>query len=366
MVLGPATDPKASPYVARESAVSTALSRAPLGLAAPLVRVEVHLGNGLPSFVIVGLPEAVVRESKERVRAALVTSGYTFPVARITVNLSPADLPKEGGRFDLPIAIGILTASGQLPCRVLDRREFYGELSLSGELRETSKLLPALVAGAHLGNELIIPTANALEASLAASAQIRVADHLLRVCGALQQGTPLPTGVPGAPAETSPARRPEPDLADICGQFTAKRGLEIAAAGDHGVLLVGPPGAGKTMLAQRLPGLLPPLSKEEALEVASLESAAGRRPATGGRRPFRNPHHTASIAALIGGAGIRPRLRRACARRARSNWTAKASSTGVWAHMRRRGCAVSIGLAANCCGPRLRAWGYPPAPISGS
>jgi magnesium chelatase family protein len=288
--------------VARDSAVSTVLSRAPLGLAAPLVRVEVHLGNGLPGFVIVGLPEAVVRESKERVRAALITAGFTFPVARITVNLSPADLPKEGGRFDLPIAIGILTASAQLPRHALHRREFYGELSLSGELRETPKLLPALVAGARFGNELIVPAANALEAGLVAVPQIRLADHLLAICNALRDGTPLPIAARSAPPEAAPS----PDLADIRGQFAAKRGLEIAAAGEHGVLLMGPPGAGKTLLAQRLPGLLPPLCNTEALEVASLESAAGRRPAADGRRPFRNPHHTASMAALIGGAGFRP------------------------------------------------------------
>ena len=285
--------------------MSTALSRAPLGLAAPLVRVEVHLGSGLPTFVIVGLPEAVVRESKERVRAALSTCGFTFPVARITVNLSPADLPKEGGRFDLPIAIGILTASGQLPRHALERREFYGELSLGGELRETPKLLPALIAGAQLGNELIVPSANALEASLAACPQIRVAGHLRQICEFLREGTPLPA-LPAMAAVRSANSAPPPDLADICGQFSAKRGLEIAAAGDHGVLFMGPPGAGKTMLAQRLPGILPPLRAEEALEVASLESAAGHRPTPTSLRPFRNPHHTASTAALIGGAGFLP------------------------------------------------------------
>jgi magnesium chelatase family protein len=297
------------------------MSRAPLGLAAPLVRVEVHLSAGLPSFVIVGLPEAVVRESKERVRAALLTSGLQFPIARITVNLSPADLPKEGGRFDLPIAIGILAASGQLPASSLRGREFFGELSLSGSLRETPKLLPALVAGIRDGNELFVPSANGLEAGALAAAGptgvaragatqagaahagpgIRLADHLLGVCRALKEELVLAQATAGLGAG-SPAVAASPlDLGDIRGQFAAKRALEIAAAGEHGLLLVGPPGAGKTLLAQCLPGLLPPLSAPEILEVASLESAAGRRPTMGASRPFRTPHHTASVAALIGG-----------------------------------------------------------------
>jgi magnesium chelatase family protein len=289
--------------MARERIVSTVLSRAPQGLAAPLVRVEVHLGSGLPAFAIVGLPEAVVRESRERVRAALLSAGFDFPVARITVNLSPADLPKEGGRFDLPIAIGILVASGQMSEHVLQRREFYGELSLSGELRETRKLVPALVAGARRGNEIIVPSANALEAALVGRPTIFVAQTLQSLCASLQSGRPLtratakPAPIPG---------KPPPDLADVRGQFAAKRALEIAAAGEHGMLLVGPPGAGKTLLAQTLPGLLPPLSADEALEVASLESAAGSRPSVSRRRPFRSPQHTASVAALIGGSGFRP------------------------------------------------------------
>lgn len=297
------------------SSVSTVLSRAPAGLAAPLVRVEVHLGPGLPIFAMVGLPEAVVRESKERVRSALVTSGFEFPCGRITVNLSPADLPKEGGRFDLPIAVGILAASRQLPQQSLAQREFYGELALSGELRETSKLLPALIAGTQAGSELILPAANALEARLVASSQLKLASHLLQVCEALKGGAALACVAADYVAADRAATdfavihsaidpgalSPHRDLAEVRGQFGAKRALEIAAAGAHGLLMLGPPGAGKTLLAQCLPGLLPPLSRAESLEVASLQSSAGKRPTLGNRRPFRNPQHTASVAALIGG-----------------------------------------------------------------
>ena len=283
--------------------LSTVLSRAPAGLLAPLVRVEVHLGPGLPAFFLVGLPEAVVRESKERVRSALLTAGFDFPAGRITVNLSPADLPKEGGRFDLPIAVGILAASAQLSCEALHGREFYGELALNGELRETPKLVPALLAGCGDGRELILPAANALEAGLIGAPNIKLADDLSEVCNALEGRATLriAQGV-AAP----PRRAPQPDLADVRGQYAAKRALEIAAAGGHGLLLIGPPGAGKTLLAQRLPGLLPPLDRDEALEVASMESAAGRRPTLGGGRPFRSPQHTATMAALIGGGALRP------------------------------------------------------------
>jgi magnesium chelatase family protein len=310
--------------------VSTVLSRAPAGLEAPLVRVEVHLGNGLPAFALVGLPEAVVRESRERVRAALVTAGYDFPQRRITVNLSPADLPKEGGRFDLPIAVGILAADRRIKRDLLKKREFYGELSLGGSLRETRKLLPALIAGAKCGREIILPAANALEASLVSGGKLRLMNHLDEVVEALGGRAAPRAALRGIPRAAPPGlsavtetesqesqesqeayeaqalSRPLPDLADVRGQFAAKRALEIAAAGDHGMLMIGPPGAGKTLLAQRLPGLLPPLSDQEILEVACLESAAGRRPSIGGRRPFRSPQHTASMAALIGGGGMRP------------------------------------------------------------
>jgi magnesium chelatase family protein len=298
--------------------VSIVFSRAPAGVMAPMVRVEVHLGLGLPAFALVGLPEAVVRESKERVRAALVTAGFEFPARRITVNLSPADLPKEGGRFDLPIAVGILAADGKIPARSLAHREFYGELSLGGELRETPKLLPALIAGAKFGNEMILPAANALEASLVSGAKFCLANRLSEVVAALRDSSAISAIACGAKfvSHTDPDRAGDgvaklaaaatPDLAEVRGQYAGKRALEIAAAGEHGLLMIGPPGAGKTLLAQRLPGLLPPLSEPEMLEVASLESAAGGRPTLGNKRPFRSPQHTASVAAMIGGGSMRP------------------------------------------------------------
>ena len=211
------------------------LSRAPLGLAAPEVRVEVHLGPGLPAFALVGLPEAVVRESRERVRSALLTTGFEFPAGRITVNLSPADLPKEGGRFDLPIAVGILAASQKIPAPRLVDREFYGELSLGGELRQTPKLLPALIEGSRTGRELILPHANALEAGLVRDARLRLAGHLRQVCDALEGRAQWSSAGAADFAEPDLKRADAPDLAEVRGQFAAKRALEIAAAGEHGL-----------------------------------------------------------------------------------------------------------------------------------
>jgi magnesium chelatase family protein len=285
--------------------VARVACRAQLGLHAPLVQVEVSLACGLPAFCLVGLPATVIKESRERVRAAIVNSGFSFPAGRITVSLAPAELPKQGGRFDLPIALGILIASGQLrPAAAEGCREFYGELSLTGELKPVrGVLLAALYARRHC-HELIVPRGNALEASAAAPAQVRAAAHLLEVCAHVSGAAPLPARV----AETSEAEHCASevaglDLADVRGQWLAKRALLIAAAGAHSLLLIGPPGSGKTMLAQRLPSLLPPLTESEALEVAAIAAASvgGFTPGQYGQRPFRTPHHTSSTAALVGG-----------------------------------------------------------------
>ena len=293
--------------------VATVACRAQLGLQAPLVQVEVSLANGLPAFSIVGLPATVIKESKERVRAALVNSGFTFPAGRITVSLAPAELPKEGGRFDLPIALGILLASGQVHSRNAARassREFYGELGLTGELKPVRGLLLAAARARGENRELIVPRGNAAEAGAVAPDQVRAAAHLLEVCAHLSGAAPLPRG----PSLTNEAMLLPPhgaaglDLTDVRGQWRAKRALIIAAAGAHSLLFIGPPGSGKSMLAQRLPGLLPPLTDEEALEVAALGavSAGGFTLEQYGRRPFRAPHHSCSTAALVGG-GARAR-----------------------------------------------------------
>jgi magnesium chelatase family protein len=298
-------------------AVARVSCRAQVGLHAPLVQVEVSLACGLPAFCIVGLPATVVKESKERVRAALLNSRFEFPAGRITVSLAPAELPKEGGRFDLPIALGILLASGQIrapahaPCHAEPAREFYGELGLTGELKPVRGLLLAAAHARQQGHELIVPHANAAEACAVAPAQVRAAGHLLEVCAHLTGAALLPvsSALPrGAAHEAAPHAPPAPDLGDVRGQLQAKRALLIAAAGAHSLLLIGPPGSGKSMLAQRLPGLLPPLGENEALEVAAIAavSAAGFRPEHFGERPFRAPHHSASVAALVGG-GARAR-----------------------------------------------------------
>ena len=277
-------------------------SRALTGIDAPPVTVEAHLGNGLPSFSIVGLPEAAVRESRDRVRSAILNSGFEFPARRITVNLAPADLPKEGARFDLAIALGILAASGQIPPPAPDRHVFLGELALGGALRPVHGVLPAAAALHGDGAELVVPADNAAEAALVPDLAVRPAPDLLAVCAHLTGAETLPLQPPTGGAGHAPEA---PDLADVRGQRHAKRALEIAAAGGHSLLLFGPPGTGKSMLAERLPGLLPPMSHAEALETAAVHSVAGRPfdPAAWGRRPFRAPHHTASGVALVGGGG---------------------------------------------------------------
>jgi magnesium chelatase family protein len=288
-------------------AVATVLSREQRGIDAPQVRVEVDIGAGLPAFNIVGLPEAVVKESRDRVRAALCNSEFQFPAGRITVNLAPADLPKEGGRFDLPIAVGILIASGQVTDArsELARCELYGELSLSGELRSMKAVLPAALAASASRHPVILPHINAAEAALVKDCEVIAARHILEVCAHFGGGERLGAYRADLPQTTVTAW---PDLADVRGQVHARRALEIAAAGQHSLLLIGSPGAGKSMLAHRLPGIVPPLNDAEAMEVAALRSIAGRplRPGEWRVRPFRNPHHTATAAALVGG-GAHPR-----------------------------------------------------------
>lgn len=276
-------------------------SRALDGLAASPVAVEVHLANGLPACNIVGLPEAEVRESRDRVRAALTVSGFEFPNRRITVNLAPADLPKSAGHFDLPIAIGILAASGQIPADRLNEYEFAGELGLTGELRAIRGALALSIATGQAGKTLIISQASSAEAALIPATPILAAGHLLAVCRHLVGTELLPAGKAAAVIE--PLHYP--DLQEVKGQQQAKRALEIAAAGGHSLLLIGPPGTGKSMLAQRLPGLLPAMTAEEALEAATVQSLGyqGLDVHRYGQRPFRAPHHTASSVALVGGGG---------------------------------------------------------------
>jgi magnesium chelatase family protein len=287
--------------------VARIASRAQLGLHAPLVHVEVHLGAGLPAFNIVGLAATAVKESKERVRAALLNSQFEFPAGRITVNLAPADVPKEGGRFDLPIALGILLASEQLRLPEDEPlREFYGELALSGELKPVKGLLLAAAYAAQDGHAIVVPRANVEEARIAARGSVCGAAHLMEVCEFLR-GTAQPEREPSR--AVSAASPMEIDLRDVRGQTQAKRALAVAAAGGHSLLMIGPPGAGKSMLAQRLPGLLPPLTPDEALEVAIIASvsASGFDMRRFGRRPFRVPHHTASAQSIVGGGrNVRP------------------------------------------------------------
>lgn len=277
-------------------------TRAMAGIEAPPVVVEVHLSGGLPSLSLVGLPETAVKESKDRVRSAILNSDYEFPAKRITINLSPADLPKEGGRYDLAIALGILAASEQVPSTLLEQHEFIGELTLAGELQSVPGVLPCALQTAKAGRALVLPQANAHEASLCSQGKFLAAANLSQVVGHLH-GLQQLEEVAKTTAE-KPEASQHLDLSDVKGQPFARRALEIAAAGGHNLLFIGPPGTGKTMLASRLPGILPPMTEEEALVSASVYSISKQKLDLYRQwrvRPFRNPHHTASGVALVGG-----------------------------------------------------------------
>ncbi|MBW8189909.1 YifB family Mg chelatase-like AAA ATPase [Neiella marina] len=280
-------------------------SRAVVGMDSPEVTVEVHLSAGLPSFSIVGLPETSVKEAKERVRSALLNAGFDFPARRIVVNLAPADLPKEGGRFDLPIAIGILAASEQCQSDKLSQVELAGELALSGELRPVQGVIPAVIASQQANRQLMLPETNGAEAALIEASHCVTARHLLAVTSWLNGQSELALALP---AKLNKQPLQHADMQDVIGQQQAKRALTIAAAGRHHLLFYGPPGTGKTMLASRLPGILPTMSVQEALASATVYSIShqGFNASNWRQRPFRAPHHSSSAVALVGG-GSQPR-----------------------------------------------------------
>ena len=283
-------------------------SRALSGIQAPLVTVETHIANGLPSFTIVGLPETEVKESKDRVRAALQNAQFKIPAQRITINLAPADQPKESGRFDLPIALGILAATGQIPKDKLDQYEWAGELALTGELRPIHGALAMTYNALQSGRSFVLPQQNAAEAALVKKATIYAAKSLLQICAHLSGREPLQIYQNTLENDIETGNSTYPDLDEVKGQTHAKRALEIAAAGGHSLLMIGPPGTGKSMLAARFPGILPPMTESEALESAAIQSLShgSFNIDNWKRRPFRSPHHTASGVALVGG-GSHPR-----------------------------------------------------------
>ncbi len=281
-------------------------TRALAGINAPEVTVEVHVSNGLPTLTIVGLPETAVKESRDRVRSAIINSGFEFPARRLTINLAPADLPKEGGRFDLPIALGILAASGQIDKDALKEYEFFGELSLGGSLQPIRGVLPSILQAQKLGRSSVIPEHNRYEASLIRQAIIYPTQHLLDVTRHLKDGDTLHSL--SAADEAREISRYDVDMSEVKGQAHARRALEIAAAGGHSLLFIGPPGTGKSMLAERLPTIMPPMTEQEALETAAVQSLVSglQKITTNAQRPYRAPHHTASSVALVGG-GSNPR-----------------------------------------------------------
>lgn len=284
--------------------LAVVLSRAEFGVAAPQVRVEVHISRGLPSLSIVGMPETAVKESKDRVRAAIMNSGFEFPPHRITINLSPADIPKGGGRYDLPIALGVLAASEQIIPDRLEHTEFVGELALGGQLRGIRGILPVVSAVSEANRRLVVPGSNTAEAALVQSCDCLAADTLHQVCEWLCGDRELSL-MPHHPSSKKPVSltNTRADISEVKGQEQAKRALIIAAAGGHNLLFYGPPGTGKTMLASRLPGILPTLTETQSLETAKVASISsnGFNPDCWGQPPFRAPHHTASAAALVGG-----------------------------------------------------------------